>query len=124
MVALTAFWLAAGIVIYVYAGYPLVLVVLRGLLGRSASREGWTSSDGGATPTVSLLVAAYNEADMIGAKIHNSLALDYPSDRLEIVVASDGSTDGTADIVRRFTDLPPVRLIHYPANLGNLPRLN
>jgi cellulose synthase/poly-beta-1,6-N-acetylglucosamine synthase-like glycosyltransferase len=75
-------------------------------------------------PTVSLLVAAYNEAGVIDAKVRNALALDYPSDRCEIVVASDGSRDATAEIVRRFTADPQVHLFDYPENRGKLSVLN
>jgi cellulose synthase/poly-beta-1,6-N-acetylglucosamine synthase-like glycosyltransferase len=53
-------------------------------------------------PSVSLLVAAYNEAAVIGDKIRNSVALDYPAGKLEVVIASDGSKDATAEIVRSF----------------------
>jgi cellulose synthase/poly-beta-1,6-N-acetylglucosamine synthase-like glycosyltransferase len=124
MVALIAFWLAAGIVIYVYAGYPLVLLLLRGLMGRPAPRPPCTTTELATAPTVSLVVPAYNEAEFIGAKLRNSLALDYPADRLEIVVASDGSRDGTTEIVRRFTDDPRVRLCDYPQNRGKLYVIN
>jgi cellulose synthase/poly-beta-1,6-N-acetylglucosamine synthase-like glycosyltransferase len=124
MIPLIAFWVAAGIAIYVYAGYPLVLVLLRGLLGRPVPRAACTTSHDGATPTVSLLVAAYDEAAHIEGKVQNSLAVDYPPDRLEIVVASDGSRDATAEIVRRFTDDARVRLFDYPENRGKLYVLN
>ena len=56
------------------------------------------------TPTVTLLIAAHNEARAIGAKLDNALALDYPADRLEIVVASDGSDDETEAIVATFAE--------------------
>jgi glycosyltransferase involved in cell wall biosynthesis len=58
----------------------------------------------GTTPTLSLIIAAHNERGSIGEKLENSLALDYPRDRLEILVASDGSDDGTEEIVRTFED--------------------
>jgi glycosyltransferase involved in cell wall biosynthesis len=124
MVALIAFWLAAGIVIYVYAAYPLVLLALRGLLRRPVRRAVSTGDSGRAWPTVSLLVAAYNEAEVIEAKVRNAMALDYPPDRAEIVVASDGSGDATAAIVRRLAADPRVRLFDYPANRGKLHVLN
>src|SRR6185436_20154578 len=65
-----------------------------------------------------------NEAGVIEAKVRNALALDYPEDRLEIVVASDGSRDDTAEIVRRLADGRRVRLFDYPANRGKLHALN
>lgn len=89
------FWISSGFVVYVYVGYPLLLWFLQIIFRSSPQRQP-------IEPTVSLLVAAYNEAAVIADKIRNSLALDYPMDKLEIVVASDGSRDGTAEIVRGF----------------------
>jgi len=61
-------------------------------------------------PTVSLIICAYNEGKHIRRKLEQTLALDYPPDRLEVIVVSDGSTDGTDDMVREFA--PRVRLLH------------
>jgi glycosyltransferase involved in cell wall biosynthesis len=124
MIPMIVFWLASGFVLYIYAGYPLVLVLLRTLVPRRAGRDTRTSPQGGGTPVVSLLVAAYNEGDVIEAKIRNALALEYDADSLEIVVASDGSRDATAEIVRRFTDNVRIRLFDYPVNRGKLQVLN
>jgi cellulose synthase/poly-beta-1,6-N-acetylglucosamine synthase-like glycosyltransferase len=124
MLFLIAFWLSAGIIIYVYAGYPVVLVTLRALLRRPGRGETSPLDRDRQTPMVSLLVAAYNEGDVIEAKVRNALAMDYPADRLEIVVASDGSRDATAEIVGQFTDDPRVRLFNYPENRGKLHVLN
>src|SRR5437868_3071384 len=93
MAATMIFWVSAALVVYAYAGYPLLLWVTQFFF-----REPVRKSD--FTPSVSLLIAAYNEAGVIAAKVRNSLALDYPADKLEIVIASDGSTDATAQIVR------------------------
>lgn len=114
------FWLSAGFVIYVYAGYPLLLWALQAVLRPSPRRQP-------IEPTVSLLVAAYNEAAIIAEKIRNSLTLDYPADKLEIVIASDGSTDATADIVRSFSEGESrgrVRLIPFAQNRGKMAVLN
>ena len=75
-------------------------------------------------PFVSLLIPAYNEAGVIERKIANSLALDYPPDRLEIVIASDGSRDSIADIARRLADGTFVRLLAFPENRGKMAALN
>jgi cellulose synthase/poly-beta-1,6-N-acetylglucosamine synthase-like glycosyltransferase len=117
MRAESVFWLAAAIVGYVYAGYPLLLAALRLIIHRPARKAP-------IEPSVSLLVAAYNEADVIDAKIRNALALDYPADRLEIVVASDGSTDGTAERAQRFADGERVRVFAHPSNRGKVSALN
>jgi len=88
------FWISAGLIVYTHVGYPLVLWVL------SLRRRPRPAAGGGELPTVSLIVAAYDEAEVIEAKVANALALDYPRDRLELIVASDGSTDATAERAR------------------------
>ena len=91
------FWVSAGLIVYTHLGYPLVLRVLVALRRSArASRE----RAGVALPRVSLIVAAYDEEDVIEAKVTNSLALDYPRDRLQLIVASDGSADATAQRAR------------------------
>jgi cellulose synthase/poly-beta-1,6-N-acetylglucosamine synthase-like glycosyltransferase len=90
------FWACAGLILYTHAGYPLVLRALVGLRRRPTLRPGtWEES-----PRVSLLVAAYDEEEAIAAKVANALALDYPRERLELIVASDGSADATAERAR------------------------
>ena len=100
------FWASAGLVIYTYLAFPAI-VLLRAMLRPTPYRSG------DITPSVSLVIAAYNERRGIGAKIENSLALDYPHDRLEIIIASDGSDDGTDDIVRRHA-ASGLRLLSLP----------
>jgi cellulose synthase/poly-beta-1,6-N-acetylglucosamine synthase-like glycosyltransferase len=85
-----AFWVAALAIVYAYFGYP-ALLLLAGKLASQPVRRG----DGTFLPTVTVLVPAYNEAAVIGRKLDNLLGLDYPHDRLQLVVVSDGSTDGT-----------------------------
>jgi cellulose synthase/poly-beta-1,6-N-acetylglucosamine synthase-like glycosyltransferase len=71
-----------------------------------------------------MLVAAYNEEDVIAAKIENALAIEYPIDRLETVVASDGSTDATSAIAARYDDGKRIRLLAFPVNRGKLATMN
>ncbi len=114
------FWISAGFAVYVYIGYPILLWGLRAILRASPRRQP-------VEPSVSLLVAAYNEAAVIANKIRNSLALDYPADKLEIVIASDGSKDATAEIVRSFSGGETggrVRLLNYEKNRGKMAVLN
>ena len=91
------FWSSVAVVAFITFGYP-VLLALGGLLVRRRNHV----SD--SEPHVTLVIAAHNEEACIARKVENSLALDYPSQRLEIIVASDGSTDKTGDIVRSFAD--------------------
>ena len=78
-------------------GYPVILAFLVGLIGRRQLQ-------GDAEPTVSVIIAAYNEDACIARKVENTLALDYPRERLEIIVASDGSSDRTDEITKSFSD--------------------
>jgi len=91
------FWLSAGLIVYTHLGYPLVLwLLLR--LSRGGRRK--TSAATGELPRVSLIVAAYDEEEVIEAKVANAFALDYPRDRLELIIASDGSSDATVERAR------------------------
>ncbi|HEY0392440.1 MAG TPA: glycosyltransferase [Solirubrobacterales bacterium] len=92
----TAFWLSAALIVYTHLGYPLVLRLLLAQRRRPIrSPHGWDE-----LPRVSLIVAAYDEEEVIEAKLANALALDYPRERLELIVASDGSADATAERAR------------------------
>ena len=92
------FWASAGLLVYTHLGYPAVLWALaRGREGRRGRRR---PQPGGALPRVSLIVAAHDEEGVIGRRVRDALALDYPRDRLQIIVASDGSTDGTVGTAR------------------------
>jgi cellulose synthase/poly-beta-1,6-N-acetylglucosamine synthase-like glycosyltransferase len=100
------FWIAAGLIVYAHLGYPLLLWGLAAILGEDdARRRDHSGGEIGAEPPsdmprVSLIVPAYDEERVIERKIANARALDYPADRLEIVVASDGSSDRTAELAR------------------------
>ena len=83
---------------YPFTIYPLVLFTLI----RPRSGEGEASVQDAELPSVALIICALNEESVIGAKLRNSLELDYPEDRLRIILVSDGSTDGTDAIVRSF----------------------
>ncbi len=98
------FGFALVIIVFVYFGYPLLI----GLLGRLRPKPVQKSR---VQPTVTLLIAAYNEEEIILRKIENSLKLSYPRKLLEIVVVSDGSTDATASIVREFA--PQGIVLHH-----------
>jgi cellulose synthase/poly-beta-1,6-N-acetylglucosamine synthase-like glycosyltransferase len=111
------FWIATGVVIYTYAGYPLVLTALRSLFPRPVRRAP-------IEPFVSILVPAFNEADVIAEKIRNVLAIDYPRDRFELAVACDGPSDGTSAIVRSLADGKQVRAFVFEQNRGKLHVLN
>ncbi len=104
------FWLAALAVLYVYAGYPLLLCLV-------ASFRKRLQEDPGYTPSISILIAACNEEATIEEKLKQTVQLEYPADKLEILVLSDGSQDRTDEIVRRFPD-PRVRLVRIQERRG------
>jgi GT2 family glycosyltransferase len=109
------FWVAAAVVGWTYAGFP-AFVVLRARL-RPRPHE-----QADITPTVSVIIAAHDEQDVMGGRVDNLLALDYPPDRLEVVIASDGSTDRTAALAARRGD-PRVRVLDLP-RVGKATALN
>ncbi len=111
------FWGGLAWLAYVYAGYPLLLAMLaRAAAVRTHSRHDYL-------PVVSVLIAARNEEKDIGWKIRETLSWDYPPDRLEILVASDASEDGTDAIVESFRD-PRVRLVRMETRSGKVRALN
>jgi cellulose synthase/poly-beta-1,6-N-acetylglucosamine synthase-like glycosyltransferase len=110
----TLFWICTATVFYAYAGYPILIFVLSRFVRRRAAPAQ-------SFPTVSLLIAAHNEQDVIEERIKNALATDYPVEKLQIVIASDGSTDETNEIVRRFEH---VELLDHPHRRGKAATLN
>lgn len=104
--SLIVFWGAMALLVYTYVAFPALLFV-RGLIWRRPYQAAPI------TPRVSLIIAAYNEQANIAARLENALALDYPADRFEVVVASDGSDDETVAIVGRYAG-PRVRLLALP----------
>ena len=116
MIALILFWAAVFLIVYTYFGFPLG-VILRGLLWNLPYKEEQTYQ-----PTVSLVISAYNEVKSIAAKLDNILSMEYPRDRLEVVIASDGSTDGTDAIVKRYKG-HGVKLVSLP-RVGKAAALN
>jgi len=111
--AAIVFWLSVAILAYTYAGYPMVLAVLRTL------RPKRHQIDESYEPVVSIIIAAYNEEGAIAGKLENTLALDYPRERMQVIVASDGSTDRTNEIVAGYQDRR-VTLLASPERTGKI----
>jgi glycosyltransferase involved in cell wall biosynthesis len=109
-VAEIVFWLSVFLVFWTYVGYYLLLKLLSVLVVRETERVD-------ITPGVSIVITAYNEQKKISRKLEECLSLDYPKDQLEIIVASDGSTDGTNSIVQSFETMG-VQLIAVPERRG------
>jgi len=114
--ALIVFVVSVAAILYSYALYPLLLVVL-------PKRRHEPPADPANWPPVSVLVSVYNEEKHIAERIENLLALDYPRDKLQILIGSDGSTDKTNEIVGSYSD-PRVKLHTFSPREGKPSVLN
>lgn len=119
-VILTVVVFALVVVSYAYIGYPVVVWLASRLFGRSDRRVDLPDHE---LPTVSLLIAAYNEESEIARRLENALAVRYPKGKFEVVIASDGSSDRTVAIARQFTD-PRVRVVAFASRRGKSAVLN
>lgn len=111
------FWTCVFIVFYVFIGYGVLISILAKIKGTKPI-ETLADED---LPEVTFLVAAYNEEEIIEEKIKNTLALDYPKNKLKIKVVTDGSNDGTNDIVSRFSE---AELCFKPERAGKIAAVN
>jgi len=112
-----AFWLSVCVVFYAYAGYPVVLLFLRLFIHRPVHKDR-------IEPDVTLVVPAYNESRVIEAKIRNAASLDYPVNKLEVLIASDGSSDDTVETAQRLSNGARIRLLAFSENRGKISVLN
>jgi len=110
------FWVAVAMIVYPYLIYPAVVAIAGRIRPRPVRRAPFT-------PPVTVLIPAYNEVDVIGETIANKLAQDYPAQLLQIIVVSDGSSDGTDDVVKSFADRG-VRLMVRGPRQGKAAALN
>jgi cellulose synthase/poly-beta-1,6-N-acetylglucosamine synthase-like glycosyltransferase len=113
------FWGSSLAVAYAYAGYPVAIGTLAAILGTDRRPP---TVDHERLPRVTLIIAAHNEASVIAERLGNALELNYPTDRLEIIVASDGSDDGTVEICSAFA--PRVRTLAFETRRGKAGALN
>lgn len=108
------FWISVFLVGYTYLGYPLLLALFVKIKERGQSVLPVTLKE---RPTITLLIAAYNEEICLRAKLENSLALDYPLDKLKIWIVTDGTTDDSNSLIQRY---PTVQLFYQPERRGKL----
>lgn len=110
------FWISLFIVFYTYVGYGIVLYILvkikRAIKSRPLMQVDWDN-----LPQLTLIVAAYNEADILDEKIANTLQLKYPKDKLQLLFITDGSTDASPDVIKKY---PEVKLMHSPERRGKI----
>jgi biofilm PGA synthesis N-glycosyltransferase PgaC len=110
------FWILFAAVIYCYIGYPLLIFLLARIRPKAIRQAD-------IEPAVSVLISLYNEEDVIAAKLHNLLEQDYPPEKIEILIGSDGSTDRTHQIINGVAD-PRIKLFIHPDRRGKMATLN
>ncbi|MDP7269727.1 MAG: glycosyltransferase, partial [Gammaproteobacteria bacterium] len=110
------FWLSAGTIVYIYFGYPLLIAAAGKLFARPVARSAFT-------PDITVIVVVHNEEAAIRKKLYNLLGQDYPPDKMTIVVASDGSTDSTVQVVESLDDTR-IQLLNFDEQRGKAACLN
>ncbi len=110
--------LSLAVLVYIFVGYPLLLALIVRVRGPRPVKRG------DRLPSVSLVISAYNEADVIRGKLENTIEIDYPRELLEVVVISDASTDGTDEIAREFSARYGVVVARQPERAGKTAGLN
>ena len=113
------FWLFFFILVYTYIGYPLILFTIIQI--QKISGQVKTKHITGYEPEVCLFVTAYNEKDYIDQKVENSFQLDYPKEKVQYVWVTDGSDDGTPDLLRKYKNL---EVYHNPERRGKMHAMN
>ena len=115
--ALLIFWLLFSIILYIYISYPCFLILI------AKFRKAKAIEKKEIFPKVSLIISAYNEEKIIQERIENILLLEYPKDKLEIIIASDASTDGTDEIILKYKN-KGIILNRQPQRRGKMAALN
>jgi len=110
------FWGSLGGILYTYFGYPVLIYLLAKILHKPVPYLTYK-------PSVTLLIAAYNEESVIEEKIRNSLAIDYPKELFQVVIITDGSADKTPEITKRYTNAG-LKLLHQPERRGKMAAIN
>lgn len=110
------FWLSGLFIVYTYAGYPLILIILKLIAPKTVSKSY-------GEPKISVVIAAHNEASNILGRIDNIVCQQYPTDKIEIIVVSDGSTDQTVPLLKQVC-FPNLVLLETSQNVGKAAALN
>lgn len=110
-----ALWISLFIVVYTFVGYGILLFLIVKI--KRLFAQPFQFKVDAVLPTVTILIAAWNEEEMIVEKIHNTLAIDYPKDKLQIIFITDGSTDQTPELIKPFT---AVTLLHNDVRDGKM----
>ncbi|HQS06106.1 MAG TPA: glycosyltransferase family 2 protein, partial [Daejeonella sp.] len=111
------FWISLFIIFYTYLGYGFILYLILLIRRIIKGKRPEIFYDWDDLPTCTLLIAAYNEENFISEKIRNTLALEYPDGKLEVIFITDGSTDRTPDILKEY---PQIKLLHQTERKGKI----
>lgn len=114
------FWILLFVIVYTYAGYALVLYFLV-QLKKLFFPHNFKSFDTDFEPNVCLFVTAFNEKDFIEQKVKNSFSLNYPKEKIQYVWVTDGSDDGTPEMLKKYPDL---EVYHLPGRRGKMHAMN
>ncbi|PZR39141.1 MAG: glycosyl transferase [Azospira oryzae] len=114
------FWLGFGVILYTYIGYPVVLGVLVRLRKNKGQHDNFFV-DEAELPEITLVVACFNEADILDQKIQNTLQLDYPTSKRNLFFVTDGSSDNSGEIIQKY---PELKLFHENARKGKNAAVN
>lgn len=109
------FWISIFLIVYTFVGYGFVLYFLVKIKG--VFKKPYVFTTEAALPAVTVLIAAYNEEDIIEDKIENTLLLNYPKDKVQVIFITDGSSDSTADKIRGFSE---ITLLHQDIRAGKM----
>ncbi len=119
MILKILFWIFTGIILYTYMGYTVILFTIS-IFKRKGSKNNHHVTDS-EFPEVSLLIAAYNEKDFIATKMDNISCLDYPANKLKIIWVTDGSDDGTPELLKTY---PEIEVYHQELKEGKSQAIN
>jgi cellulose synthase/poly-beta-1,6-N-acetylglucosamine synthase-like glycosyltransferase len=115
------FWGALFVVFYAYLGYGIVLYAMVKVKSVLAKPKDQQIGEEDFEPEVALIIPAYNEKDDVGEKVRNSFELDYPKDKLRIIFVTDGSDDGTPDVLKHYDG---IEVMHKPEREGKIAAIN
>lgn len=121
MILSIIFWILVFLVFYTYIGYGIFIRLWLWFRGSKEKAKSPEPEAGFRLPSMAFIIAAYNEEQVIAEKLENTLALDYPADKLKVIVVADGSTDKTRDIVALY---PSVKLLYLPSRKGKVAAVN
>jgi cellulose synthase/poly-beta-1,6-N-acetylglucosamine synthase-like glycosyltransferase len=115
LISVIIFWVSLSVLFYCYFGYGIILFLYNNLRSAIAGKK--TMGKMAEPVSATLIVTAYNEASTLASKVHNTLAIDYPESRLDIIFVTDGSTDNSVSILKNY---PRIKILHQAVRKGKM----